>query len=304
MAFFNNHTSPKRKMNQQNILITGANGQLGHCLRDVAEAYQENYRYFYTDVEDLDITDAEAIDNYIIDNQINVIINAAAYTAVDKAEDDEENAYRLNCTAVGNLAKVAKKHGLLLVHISTDYVFSGELATPYVETDTPAPKSVYGSTKLAGEQAIVESGCRAIIIRTSWLYSEYGNNFVKTMLRLGAERENLRVVCDQIGGPTYAGDLARVIFHLVENGVRHSGTEFYHFANEGVCSWFDFSRAIMDMAGLPCRVEAISTSEYPAKAHRPPFSVFNLRKIKTATKKDIPYWRDSLALVVNKLQEK
>ncbi len=291
-------------MNQQNILITGADGQLGHCLRDLAKEYQDKYRFFYTDVAELDITDAAAIDKYIIDNQINVIINAAAYTAVDRAEDDEGNAYRINCTAVGNLAKAAKKHGLMLVHISTDYVFSGELATPYVETDTPAPKSVYGSTKLAGERAIVESGCRAVIIRTSWLYSEYGNNFVKTMLRLGAERESLRVVCDQIGGPTYAGDLARVIFCLIENGLEHQGAVFYHFANEGVCSWFDFSKAIMEIAGLSCRVEAIPTSEYPAKAHRPPYSVFNLSKTKTVAKMNIPYWRDSLVLAINKLKEK
>ena len=256
-----------------NILITGANGQLGNCLRDLAADFQDKYNFYYTDVAELDITDAEAIEKFVVDNGIDIIINAAAYTAVDKAEDDEENAYRLNSTAVGYLARVAKKHDLTLFHISTDYVFSGEMATPYVETDVPAPKSVYGSTKLAGERAIMESGCRAIIIRTSWLYSEYGNNFVKTMLRLGAEREIVRVVCDQIGGPTYARDLARVIFRLLENGVAHS-------------------------------VEAISTSEYPAKAHRPPFSVFNLRKIKTATKKDIPYWRDSLAQVINKLQEK
>ena len=304
MAFFNNRTSSKRKMNRQNILITGANGQLGNCLRDLAAVFQDQYDFYYTDVAELDITDAEAIEKFVVDNGIDIIINAAAYTAVDKAEDDEVNAYRLNCTAVGNLARVAKKHDLTLFHISTDYVFSGELATPYVETDTPAPKSVYGSTKLAGEQAIVESGCRAIIIRTSWLYSEYGNNFVKTMLRLGAERESLRVVCDQIGGPTYAGDLARVIYQLMENGEEPKGTEIYHFANEGVCSWFDFAKTIMDIAGLPCRVEAIPSSEYPAKAHRPAFSVFNLRKIKVATGTPIPYWRDSLILTINKLKQK
>lgn len=288
----------------QNILITGANGQLGHCLRDLATDYQEQYRFFFTDVEELDITDAAAIDKYIIDNQINIIINAAAYTAVDKAEDDEANAYRINCEAVANLAKAAKKHGLTLFHISTDYVFSGDSSKPHEETDTPAPKSVYGSTKLAGERAIQESGCRAVVIRTSWLYSEYGNNFVKTMLRLGAERESLRVVCDQIGGPTYAGDLAKVIFLLIEKGLTHSGTDFYHFANEGVCSWFDFSKAIMEIGGLECRVEAILSSDYPAKARRPAFSVFNLSKIKTAIGMEIPYWRNSLILIINKLQEK
>ena len=288
----------------KNILITGANGQLGRCLRDLATEYQEKYHFFYTDVEELDITDAAAIEDYVTDNQIDIIINAAAYTAVDKAEDDKENAYRINCEAVGNLAKAAKKHDLSLFHISTDYVFSGDLSKPHEEGDATDPQSVYGSTKLAGEQAILESGCRAVVIRTSWLYSEYGNNFVKTMLRLGAERESLNVVCDQIGGPTYAGDLAAVIFRLMEQQSGHSGAEFYHFANEGVCSWFDFSKAIMEMAGLPCRVEAILSSEYPAKAHRPPFSVFNLNKIKKATKSSIPYWRDSLTLVINKLQEK
>ena len=290
--------------NKQNILITGANGQLGNCLRDLAADYQHLYNYYYTDVDTLDITDAGAIEAFVTENSIDIIINAAAYTAVDRAEDDKENAYRINCTAAGNLANVAKKHGLTLVHISTDYVFSGELASPYVETDTPAPKSVYGSTKLAGEQAIIESGCKAIIIRTSWLYSEYGNNFVKTMLRLGSEKESLRVVCDQIGGPTYAGDLAKVIFLLLETASQLSGTEFYHFANEGVCSWFDFSKAIMEMSGLNCRVEAIPSSDYPAKARRPAFSVFNLGKVKAATGMQIPYWRESLILTINKLQEK
>ncbi len=286
----------------KNILITGANGQLGNCLRDLAADYQDKYNFYYTDVAELDITDAEAIDRYIIEHHIDIIINAAAYTAVDKAEDDEENAYRLNCSAVGNLAGVAKKHGLALVHISTDYVFSGEMATPYVETDVPAPKSVYGSTKLAGERAIVESGCRAVVIRTSWLYSEYGNNFVKTMLRLGREREFIRVVCDQIGGPTYAGDLAKVVFGMLDHLPEGEGTEFYHFADEGVCSWFDFAKAIMEMAGLDCRVEAIPTSDYPAKARRPAFSVFNLGKTKGTLGMVIPYWRDSLKLIISKLQ--
>lgn len=287
-----------------NILITGANGQLGHCLRDLAKEHQDRYSFFYTDVAELDITDAAAIDKYVVDNQINIIINAAAYTAVDKAEDDEANAYRINCEAVANLANVAKNHDLCLFHISTDYVFSGDSSKPHEETDAPAPKSVYGSTKLAGERAIQESGCRAVVIRTSWLYSEYGNNFVKTMLRLGAERESLRVVYDQIGGPTYAGDLAKVIFLLMEKELTHSGTDFYHFANEGVCSWFDFSKAIMEMGGLECRVEAIPSSDYPAKARRPASSVFNLGKIKAVTGMAIPYWRDSLSLTISKLQEK
>ena len=284
----------------RNILITGANGQLGNCLRDLAKECQDKYCFFYTDVEELDITDAVAVDTYIFDHNINVVINAAAYTAVDKAEDDVDRAYLLNCDAVRNLADAARSHDCLLVHISTDYVFSGDSETPYMETDTPAPMSVYGSTKLAGERAIVASGCRAVIIRTSWLYSEYGHNFVKTMLKLGRERDGVRVVCDQIGGPTYAGDLAKAVMAMLEHQPE-TGVEFYHFANEGVCSWFDFAKAIMEMAGLPCRVEAIPSSEYPAKAHRPPFSVFNLDKTKAAIRMAIPHWRDSLELTINKL---
>ena len=286
------------------ILITGANGQLGNCLRDLAAAYQDKYRFFYTDVEELDITDAAAIDRYVSDNQIHVIINAAAYTAVDKAEDDVEMAYKLNRDAVRNLAEVAREHNCLLVHISTDYVFSGEACHPYKEDDTPAPKSVYGASKLAGELAVAESGCRAIIIRTSWLYSEYGHNFVKTMLKLGSERKEVSVVCDQIGGPTYAGDLAKVIMALVTKDDQQNGVQLYHFANEGTISWYDFAKAIMEIAGNGCQVKSIFTGEYPAKAARPAYSVFNLRKVKEEIGVTIPYWRDSLILIINKLQDK
>lgn len=286
------------------ILITGANGQLGNCLRDLAVEYQERYRFFYTDVEELDITDAAAIDRYVADNQIQIIINAAAYTAVNKAEDDVDMAYKLNRDAVRNLAEVAKAHNCLLVHISTDYVFSGECCHPYKEDDTPAPKSVYGASKLAGEQAVAEVGCRAIIIRTSWLYSEYGHNFVKTMLRLGDERKEVSVVCDQIGGPTYAGDLAQAILLCLTSNLEKKGIQVYHFANEGVISWYDFAKAIMEISGKPCAVFPIFTGEYPAKAPRPAYSVFNLRKTKTELGISIPYWRDSLALIINKLLNK
>ncbi|MBR4912475.1 MAG: dTDP-4-dehydrorhamnose reductase [Bacteroidales bacterium] len=284
-----------------NILITGANGQLGNCLRDLATDFQDQYNFYYTDVAELDITDAEAIEQFVVGNGIDTIINAAAYTAVDKAEDEVELAYRLNRDAVRNLAEVARNHDCLLVHVSTDYIFSGESCKPYMETDTPAPQSVYGASKLAGEQAIMESGCRAVVIRTSWLYSEYGNNFVKTMLRLGTERESVNVVSDQIGGPTYAGDLAKVIFRLIEVVPTEDKVGIYHFANEGVCSWYDFAKAIMEFGGKKCNVNPIFTSEYPSKARRPFFSVFNLRKTKTTTKMDIPYWRDSLRLIINKL---
>ena len=291
-------------MGQQNILITGANGQLGNCLRDLAAEYQERYLFFYTDVEELDITDAAAIDRYVTDNQIHVIINAAAYTAVDKAEDDVDMAYKLNRDAVRNLAEVARTHDCLLVHISTDYVFSGEACHPYKEDDTPSPKSVYGASKLAGEQAIAEVGCRAIIIRTSWLYSEYGRNFVKTMLQLGRERDEVSVVSDQIGGPTYAGDLAKAVMQCVASDAEHEGAHFYHFANEGVISWYDFAKAIMEISGNQCAVHPIFTGEYPAKAPRPAYSVFNLRKIKTELDITIPYWRESLILIINKLSDK
>ncbi len=284
-----------------NILITGANGQLGNCLRDLAADFQDKYNFYYTDVAELDITDVEAIEKFVADKGIDIIINAAAYTAVDKAEDEVELAYCLNRDAVRNLAEVARNHNCLLVHVSTDYIFSGESCKPYMETDTPAPQSVYGASKLAGEQAIMESGCRALVIRTSWLYSEYGNNFVKTMLRLGTERESLNVVSDQIGGPTYAGDLAKVIFRLIEVAPIEEKVGIYHFANEGVCSWYDFAKAIMEFGGKKCDVNPIFTSEYPSKARRPSFSVFNLRKTKTTTKMDIPYWRDSLRLIINKL---
>ena len=284
-----------------NILITGANGQLGNSLRDLATDFQDQYNFYYTDVAELDITDAEAIEKFVADKSIDIIINAAAYTAVDKAEDEVDLAYRLNRDAVRNLAEVARNHNCLLVHVSTDYIFSGESCKPYMETDTPAPQSVYGASKLAGEQAIMESGCRALVVRTSWLYSEYGNNFVKTMLRLGTERESLNVVSDQIGGPTYAGDLAKVIFRLIEVAPTEEKVGIYHFANEGVCSWYDFAKAIMEFGGKKCDVNPIFTSEYPSKARRPSFSVFNLRKTKTTTKMDIPYWRDSLRLIINKL---
>ena len=289
---------------KKNILITGSNGQLGNCLRDLAAEYQDKYRFFYTDVEELDITNAAAIDRYVTDNHIHIIINAAAYTAVDKAEDDVDMAYKLNRDAVRNLAEVAHEHNCLLVHISTDYVFSGESSHPYKEDDTPAPKSVYGASKLAGEQAREESGSRAIIIRTSWLYSEYGHNFVKTMLKLGSEREEVSVVCDQIGGPTYAGDLAKVIMTLVTKDDQQNGVQFYHFANEGTISWYDFAKAIMEIAGNGCQVKSILTGEYPAKAPRPAYSVFNLDKIKQEIGADTPFWRDSLTLTINKLSDK
>lgn len=289
---------------KQTILITGANGQLGNCLRDLAKDCQDHFEFIYTDVDTLDITDAKAIESFVVDNRIDIIVNAAAYTAVDKAEEDVEAAFRINRNAVALLAAAAKQHGCHLVHISTDYVFSGEACHPYPVDAPVEPKSVYGRTKAESERAIRESGCSATIIRTSWLYSEYGHNFVKTMLKLGDEREEIAVVCDQVGGPTYAGDLAAAILKVLETNIGKTGVTIYHYANEGTASWFDFAKAIMEMGGKECRVKAIFTSEYPAKASRPAYSIFDLSLIKKEIQIEIPYWRNSLELVINKLQAK
>ena len=289
---------------KQTILITGANGQLGNCLRDLAKDCQDHFEFIYTDVDTLDITDAKAIESFVVDNRIDIIVNAAAYTAVDKAEEDVEAAFRINRDAVALLAAAAKRHSCHLVHISTDYVFSGEACHPYPVDAPVEPKSVYGRTKAESERAIRESGCSATIIRTSWLYSEYGHNFVKTMLKLGDEREEIAVVCDQVGGPTYAGDLAAAILKVLETNIGKTGVTIYHYANEGTASWFDFAKAIMEMGGKECRVKAIFTSEYPAKASRPAYSIFDLSLIKKEIQIPIPYWRDSLKLVINKLQAK
>ena len=286
----------------KNTLITGAHGQLGRCLQDLLKT-QDGCQVYCTDVDTLDICDAGQIERFVEAHPVDIIINAAAYTAVDKAEDDQEAAYRINRDAVRNLAEVAQRHHLFLVHISTDYVFDGHTNSPYKEEDTPRPCSVYGSSKLAGEETMRESGCRGVIIRTSWLYSEYGHNFVKTMLQLGKERESLSVVYDQLGAPTYAGDLAHAILSLCEQADTIKGVETLHFSNEGSISWFEFAKTALEMAGISCTVRPILTSEYPTKAERPPFSLFNLGKIKNKYGVKVPYWRDSLRLIVNKLSK-
>ena len=291
-------------MSKLNILVTGANGQLGKCIQDFSKRLPEGEcRFFFTDIDTLDICDAGQIERRIVRDEIDVIVNAAAYTAVDKAEDNIVEAYRINRDAVDNLAKCAKRRGVYLVHISTDYVFSGEECRPHREEDPIAPRSVYGKSKAEGEQAIRDSGCHATIIRTSWLYSEYGHNFVKTMLKLGKERERVTVVYDQIGGPTYAGDLASAIWSVIEKNGKSSGMNVYHFANKGSISWFDFAQAIMEIGGCNCRVDAILSENYPAKAPRPACSVFDLSKIESETGIDMPYWRDSLKLTISKLEK-
>mgnify|MGYP000110578473 CR=1 FL=1 len=266
------------------ILVTGANGQLGNSIRRLAAGYPQ-YAFVFTDVDTLDICDAQAVDAFVKEKQADYIINCAAYTAVDKAEDDEPLCLRINRDAVRNLGEAARMAGARVIHVSTDYVFDGTNHLPYVETDNTCPASVYGRTKLAGEQALLEVCPDAVIIRTAWLYSEFGNNFVKTMLRLGNEREQLSVVFDQIGSPTYAGDLAAAIFAV---------PGIYHYSNEGVCSWYDFAVKIMELGGVSCHVLPIESKDYPAKAARPHFSVLNKAKIKATYRISIPHWETSL----------
>lgn len=280
-----------------NILVTGANGQLGSELRELAPRFK-NYNFFFTGVKELDICKHKEVADFIEVNQINSIINCAAYTAVDKAEEDFELADKINHLAVANFAQIAKDHHIKLVHISTDYVFDGTNYKPYTETDTPNPQSVYGKTKLAGEQAIqLINPANTVIIRTSWVYSKYGNNFVKTMLRLGKERDVLNVVSDQIGTPTNAADLANAIFTIIPK-IKNEGVEVYHYSNEGVCSWYDFAKAIFEIKGIAIKVDPIESSQYPTPAERPFYSVLNKSNIKKTFLLDLPFWRDSLKNVL------
>ena len=275
----------------KNILITGANGQLGNEMR-VLSAENKEYNYFFTDVAELDICDAKAVLDFVKANDINVIVNCAAYTAVDNAEDNVELCTKLNADAVGYLAEAAEANGAEFIQISTDYVFDGTAHIPYQETEPTCPNSVYGNTKLAGEQNALTLCTRSMVIRTAWLYSTFGNNFVKTMIRLGKERDSLGVIFDQVGTPTYARDLARAIFAAIRQGVVPG---VYHFSNEGVCSWYDFTKAIHRLAGITtCQVNPLHTSEYPTKAKRPHYSVLDKTKIKNTYGIEVPYWEDSL----------
>ena len=282
----------------KNILITGANGQLGNEMRVLSEENKE-YTYFFTDVAELDICNEQAVMDFVKANDIHVIVNCAAYTAVDKAEENIEFCTKLNADAVGYLAKAAEANQAEFIQISTDYVFDGTAHTPYRETEPTCPNSVYGSTKLAGEQNALTLCSRSMVIRTAWLYSTFGNNFVKTMIRLGKERDSLGVIFDQIGTPTYARDLARAIFAAIRQGVVPG---VYHFSNEGVCSWYDFTKAIHRLAGITtCSVKPLHTSEYPTKAKRPHYSVLDKTKIKNMYGIEIPYWEDSLKECINAL---
>ena len=277
-----------------NILVTGANGQLGNEMRIVSQTSTDCY--FFTDVAELDITDADAVEKMVADNDIKVIVNCAAYTNVDKAEDEEELAELLNARAVANLALSMQRHDGLLVHVSTDYVFGGNRNnTPCCEEEPANPTGIYGITKLHGEQAITASGCHYLIIRTAWLYSEFGKNFLKTMLSLTATKPQLKVVFDQVGTPTYAYDLAAAIYDIVEHRKYEGKDGIYHYSNEGVCSWFDFTRMIARYAGnIQCDVQPCHSDEFPSKVVRPSYSVLDKTKIKQTFGIRIPYWTDSL----------
>ena len=283
----------------KNILVTGANGQLGNEMRRLGAVSPNNY--IFTDVAELDITDKDAVMAFTKENNVDIIVNCAAYTNVDKAEDDEATAMLINATAVKNLAEAMKAVEGTLFHISTDYVFGAEGNTPRTEDMPTNPLGVYGRTKLLGEQAIAEVGAKAITIRTAWLYSEFGNNFLKTMLRLTAEKETLNVVFDQVGTPTYAGDLALAIFSIIEGEVFEGNEGVYHFSNEGACSWYDFATEIGAAAGHECRVQPCHSNEFPSKVTRPPFSVLDKTKIKTTFGIEIPHWRDSMLYCMQRL---
>lgn len=283
------------------ILVTGANGQLGNEMRVVSKTSKDSF--YFSDITDqdgvetihLDITDKEAVQKWVAEHDVKLIVNCAAYTNVDKAESDQEAAERLNATAVGYLAEAMKQVDGTLIHISTDYVFGGgDNRTPYKEEQATSPTSVYGSTKLQGEKLVIASGCKYIIIRTAWLYSEYGKNFVKTMMNLTANRAELKVVFDQVGTPTYAGDLATAIYGIIkERKLDKQG--IYHFSNEGVCSWYDFALKIAELAGNNnCKVRPCLSHEFPSPVTRPPYSVLDKAKFKDTFEVFIPYWTESL----------
>lgn len=290
---------------QKNILVTGANGQLGSEIKRISVHHENNYKFFFTDVAELDITDPEAIDRFIKENNIRYIINCAAYTAVDKAEDDIDLCYKINRDAVNNLGVAATNNKAKVIHVSTDYVYDGTASKPYLETDAVNPQSIYGKSKLAGENALMQTCPDSIIIRTAWLYSIYGNNFVKTMIKYGQERDELNVVADQTGTPTNAADLAQAIIQILDFSEQNEFQPgIYHYSNEGVTTWYDFTLAIHKDAGITCNVNPITTDQYPTKATRPKYSVLDKTKIKTVFNIFIPKWEESLNLCVRELLSK
>ena len=287
-----------------NILVTGANGQLGSELRTIIHSqHYTNHNYIFTDIDTLDLTDFESVKKFVIEHNINTVINCAAYTNVEGAEDDWNNTLTLNTYVVKNLAELMKDIDGLLVHISTDYVFGSIYNKPITEKDGKHPESIYGITKSQGEQWIKLSGCKYLVFRTSWLYSVYGKNFVKTMYKLTSEKNDLKVVFDQVGTPTYAHDLAFVIFDILETGKYEEKYGIYHYSNEGVCSWYDFTKMICEYSGHTCEIKPCHSNEFPSKVIRPPYSVLDKTKIKKTFGIEIPYWTDSLKTCINKLKD-
>lgn len=284
-----------------NILVTGCNGQLGSEFRKISN-YEGMHNWLFTDIETLDICNNEAIEDYFSENEIDICINCAAYTAVDKAEDEgKELAELINVKAVEYLANNCKSRNILLIHISTDYIFDGTSIRPYTENDQACPNSVYGKTKYAGEQKILASGCSYIIVRTSWLYSSFGNNFVKTMLRIGDERQFVNVVNDQNGNPTWAYDLANAILLLIQRNGSNKIKEIFNYSNDGIIPWSNFAEAIFYIGRKNCEVRPISTKDYGSKANRPLFSALDKTKIKEFTGIKIPFWRDSLIKCIEEI---
>ncbi|MFZ4724859.1 MAG: dTDP-4-dehydrorhamnose reductase [Paludibacter sp.] len=283
----------------QTILVTGCNGQLGNEMQEAAKRFP-SFQYIYTDVAELDICDKNTLDAFVKENGVNIIVNCAAYTAVDKAEDDIELCYKINRDAVRNIGEVASENNLKVVHVSTDYVFDGTNYLPYTEDLPVCPATVYGKSKLEGEQALMGTCGQVVILRTAWLYSSFGNNFVKTMIKLGTERDSLNVIFDQVGTPTYAADLADAILCLLSNKTFVPG--IYHYSDEGVCSWYDFTKTIHRIANVTCNVQPIETKDYPARTPRPHYSVLNKSKIKSTYNISIPHWEESLEKCINLMQ--
>lgn len=286
------------------VLITGSKGQLASEIKELTSNYSQ-LEFVFKDLPDLNICDADLLNTFILENNINAVINCAAYTAVDEAEDDVEIAKEVNSIGVLNLIKALNIVDGKFIHISTDYVFNGDNSKPYKESDKVSPIGVYGETKRAGELYVINSDIDSIVIRTSWLYSSYGNNFVKKMLRLGVEKDSLNVICDQIGTPTYARDLAKTCLDILSVPNRISKkSKVYHYSNEGVASWYDFAIAIMELGSLNCKVRPIETKDFPSSAKRPHFSVLNKSRIKTDFKVIIPHWRNSLKNCIEKIKNR
>lgn len=283
------------------ILVTGANGQLGSEIRELSGGYK-NYSFTFTDVDELDICNNKALETFFKKNKFEVIINCAAYTAVDKAEEEKEKAVALNSSAVKHLTEFASTQKALLIHISTDYVFDGKNFKPYLETDLTNPRCIYGKTKLDGEVEILFNAFWAVVIRTSWLYSSFGNNFVKTILKISKEKGEANVVADQIGTPTYAADLAKTILEIIPKIKTKSKFEIYNYSNEGACSWYDFAKEIVASSGLKCKIKPVESKEYPTPAFRPHYSVLNKSKIKKEFNISIPYWKESLQECITKIK--